>query len=161
MNNEIMATQNTGYKYKFSIVMAVYNVGNYISETLDSIIAQDIGFSDNVQLILVDDCSKDESFEICKKYAEKYPENIIAHQLPENSGNASTPRNVGIALAEGKYITCTDSDDILTPNTLSRVFSFFEEHEDETDMVAIPIDMFYNNDTANVAPTRRNAFSHQ
>lgn len=158
MNKEITVAQENGYKYKFSIVMAVYNVGKYISETLDSIIAQDIGFSDNVQLILVDDCSKDDSFEICKQYAAKYPNNIIAHQLPENSGNASTPRNVGIALTKGKYITCTDSDDILTPNTLSRVWSFFEDHENETDMVAIPIDMFYNNDTTNVVPTRRNAF---
>ena len=60
MNKEITAAQENGYKYKFSIVMAVYNVGKYISETLDSIIAQDIGFCDNVQLILVDDCSKDD-----------------------------------------------------------------------------------------------------
>ena len=159
MNKDIIATtENQAYKYKFSIVMAVYNVGKYLTETLESIISQDIGFCDNVQLILVDDCSKDDSFEICKSYAEKYPNNIIAYQLPENSGNASTPRNVGIQLAEGKYINCTDSDDVLTTNTLSKVWSFFEEHEDETDMVAIPIDMFYNNDLTNVVPTRRNAF---
>ena len=133
----MLVPENKDYKYKFSIVTAVYNVGKYIAETIDSIIAQDIGFEKNVQLILVDDCSKDDSFEICRAYEEKYPNNIIAYQLPENSGNASTPRNVGIAYAEGKYITCTDSDDILTPGTLSRVWAFFEEHEEETDMVSI------------------------
>ena len=159
MNEEIMPVpENKDYKYKFSIVTAVYNVGKYIAETIDSIVNQDIGFEKNVQLILVDDCSKDDSFEICRAYAEKYPNNIIAYQLPENSGNASTPRNVGIAYAEGKYITCTDSDDILTPNTLSIVWEFFEEHEEQTDMVAIPIDMFYNNDTKNTVPSRRNPF---
>ncbi len=158
MNKENIMAQSGEYKYKFSIVMAVYNVGKYITETIESIIAQDIGFCENVQLILVDDCSKDDSFEICKSYAEKYPDNIIAKQLPENSGNASTPRNVGIKLVEGKYISCTDSDDVLTANTLSRVWSFFEEHESETDMVAIPIDMFYNNDLDDRVPTRRNAF---
>ena len=69
MNSEIkLISENESYKYKFSIVMAVYNVGKYISETLDSIISKDIGFCDNVQLILVDDCSKDDSFEICKQY---------------------------------------------------------------------------------------------
>ena len=146
------------YKFKFSIVTAVYNVEPYIEETIDSILAQDIGFADNVQLILVDDCSRDASFEICRKYAEKYPDNITAIQLPQNSGNASTPRNEAMKYVEGKYITCTDSDDVLTSNTLSLVWSFFEDHEDEVDMVAIPIDMFYNNDITDRAPQRRNTF---
>lgn len=137
--------------------MAVYNVEKYIADTIESIIAQDIGF-ENVQLILVDDCSKDSSFEICRSYAEKYPDNIIAIQLPENSGNASAPRNVAMQYVEGKYISCTDSDDLLTPNALSCVWNFFEEHEDRTDMVAIPIDMFYNNDVRITVPTARNSF---
>lgn len=146
------------YKYKFSIVCAVYNVEKYIDETIQSFIRQDIGFEENVQVILVDDCSKDASFEICRKYAEKYPDNIIAVQLPENSGNASTPRNVAMQYVKGKYINCTDSDDLLTKSTLRLVWDFFEKHEDETDMVAIPIDMFYNNDISKTAPSRRNPF---
>ena len=151
-------SKKSTYKFKFSIVSAVYNVEKYIGETIESIINQDIGFEDNVQLILVDDCSKDKSFEICRSYAEKFPKNIIAVQLPKNSGNASTPRNTAMQYVEGKYINCTDSDDILTTNTLSLVWDFFEEHESETDMVAIPIDMFYNNDITNIVHTKRNTF---
>jgi len=160
MDKETVVLQDkiSEYKYKFSIVMAVYNVGKYLTETVESIIQQDIGFEDNVQLILVDDCSKDDSFEICTAYSEKYPQNIIAVQLPQNSGNASTPRNVGMSYVLGKYISCTDSDDLLTKNTLSLVWDFFEEHEDETDMVAIPIDMFYNNNVKETVPTVRNSF---
>jgi len=84
MDKETVVLQDkiSEYKYKFSIVMAVYNVGKYLTETVGSIIQQDIGFEDNVQLILVDDCSKDDSFEICTAYSEKYPQNIIAVQLP-------------------------------------------------------------------------------
>ncbi len=149
---------NSKYKFKFSIICAVYNVGNYVEDTIKSIICQDIGFEENVQLILVDDCSKDNSFEICQQYAKLYPNNIIAKQLPQNSGNASEPRNTAMKYVEGKYINCTDSDDLLTPNTLSLVWNFFEEHEEEVDMVAIPLDLFYNNDVNNVVHSKRNTF---
>ena len=123
------------YKFKFSIVSAVYNVGPYIDEMIKSIVNQDIGFEKNVQLILVDDCSTDNSFDICTKWQEKYPKNIIAIRLPCNSGGASVPRNEGMKYVEGKYINCTDPDDFLTLNTLSSVYNFFEQHENEMDIV--------------------------
>lgn len=146
------------YTFKFSIVSAVYNVEKYLEEMILSIVNQDIGFKENVQLILVDDCSKDNSFEICKKYEALYPNNIKAIQLEKNSGNASTPRNVGMQYVEGKYINCTDSDDLLTTNTLSSIWKFFEKHEDSIDVVAIPLYMFYNNDKTKLTDTRRNVF---
>ena len=48
-------------KFKFSVVSAIYNVEKYLKEMIESIVKQDIGFEDNVQLILVDDCSTDNS----------------------------------------------------------------------------------------------------
>ena len=58
----------SGYQFKFSIIMAVYNVENYLNEAIDSIINQSIGFEENVQLILVDDGSIDKSRDIEKDY---------------------------------------------------------------------------------------------
>ena len=56
------------YKFKFSVVMSVYGVEVFLSEAVDSIIHQSIGFS-NIQLIMVDDGSRDRSGEICDSYA--------------------------------------------------------------------------------------------
>ena len=129
------------YKFKFSIVSAVYNVEKYIDEMVESIINQDIGFKENVQLILVDDCSKDNSFEICKKYEKQYPNNIIVLQTKTNSRQA-VARNLGIRKAVGKYINFVDSDDKLSLNTLSSVFKFFEDNYKNVDVVSIPM-MFF------------------
>lgn len=55
-------------KFKFSIILSIYNVDLYLEEAIDSIINQSIGFEDNVQLILVNDGSTDKSEEICLNY---------------------------------------------------------------------------------------------
>lgn len=127
-------------KFIFSIVMAVYNVEDYLAEAIESIINQDIGFEDNVQLILVDDGSEDGSKKICLDYLASYPENIIVLSK-ENEGQAAA-RNLGISYASGKYLNFLDSDDKLSLNTLGVVNNFFDNHYDEVDMVAIPIFLF-------------------
>ena len=127
------------YKYKFSIVTAVYNVELFVAETIESIINQDIGF-ENIQLILVDDGTPDNSGKICDEYAEKYPDNIVV--IHKENGGVSSARNAGIEAAEGKYINFIDSDDYFDPNTFSEVWRFFEENYDRTDAVAIPLMYF-------------------
>ena len=134
-----MSKKNT-YKFKFSIVCAVYNVEDYIAETLDSFIAQDIGFEKNVQVILINDGSADRSGEICDEYASRYPNNIVV--VHKENGGVSSARNAGLDLIEGKYYNFCDPDDLLTPNTLSSVWNFFEAHEEETDVVTIPMEFF-------------------
>ena len=54
-------SKSNKYKFKFSIIMSIFNVENYLKEAIESIINQDIGFKENVQLILVNDGSKDGS----------------------------------------------------------------------------------------------------
>ena len=61
---------NSNNSFKFSIIMAVYNVEDYLNEAIDSIINQSIGFEENVQLILVDDGSTDRSKDISRDYEE-------------------------------------------------------------------------------------------
>ena len=121
-------------KYKFSVVVPIYNVESYLKETIDSVINQTIGFEDNIQLILVNDGSTDSSEEICLQYREKYPHNII-YIKQENSG-VSSARNKGLEYAEGKYINFLDSDDIWCYDVFQKVFDFFEENIELIDVVA-------------------------
>ncbi len=128
------------YKYKFTLICAVYNVESYIEETLESFIAQDIGFLENVQVVLVNDGSKDGSGALCDKYAALYPDNIRV--IHKENGGVSSARNIGLQNIEGKYYNFCDPDDLLTPNTLSSVWNFFESHEDEIDIATIPMHFF-------------------
>ena len=83
-----MTDMKKNYPFKFSIVVAVYNVEKYLAEAIESILCQDIGFKESVQLILVDDGSPDTSGQICDKYQANYPSNIkVIHK--ENGGVSS------------------------------------------------------------------------
>ena len=62
--------------FKFSVVMAVYNKGDYVAQTIDSLINQSLNFKNNIQLILVNDKSTDNTLEVLEKYQKEYPENI-------------------------------------------------------------------------------------
>ncbi len=126
--------------FDFSFVFAVYNVGEYIEEAVDSVINQSIGFEEHVQLVFVDDGSPDNSGEICDRYKALYPDNVVVLHK-ENEGAAKARRD-GIKLATGKYVTFLDPDDILTPETLENVYNFFEKHYDEVDIVSIPLFFF-------------------
>ncbi|MBR4072407.1 MAG: glycosyltransferase family 2 protein, partial [Clostridia bacterium] len=127
------------HKFKFTIVMPVYKVEEFIDEAVQSVINQKIGI-ENIQLLLIDDGSPDNCGKICDDYAKQYPNNIFAVHKP--NGGLSSARNAGLDLTEGKYVTFTDPDDILPPNALSEVWKFFEAHYDETDITAIKLIYF-------------------
>lgn len=119
--------------------MAVYNVEPFLREAIDSVIQQDIGF-DNLQLILVDDGSKDNSGCICDEYAEKFPDNIMV--IHKQNGGVASARNEGLRYACGKYLNFMDSDDIFLPDAFSAMYDFFEAHQQETDIVTVPLYFF-------------------
>ncbi|WP_082398007.1 glycosyltransferase family 2 protein [Methanobrevibacter arboriphilus] len=78
-------------------------------KTIDSVINQTIGF-ENIELIIIDDNSKDNTQQIINEYAKKYS-NIKSKYLDENSGYPGKPRNIGIELSTSDYIIFLDSDD--------------------------------------------------
>lgn len=127
------------YKFKVSVVMAVYNVEPFIREAIDSVIAQDIGF-EKIQLILVDDGSPDGSGAICDEYAAKYPENIVV--IHKENGGVSSARNAGLDRVEGEFVNFMDPDDKLEINACSAASQFLEKYEDEIDVVTIPMKYF-------------------
>ena len=101
---------------KFSIVLPVYNVEEYIRKCLDSIISQN--FTD-YEIIVVDDESPDNSMQIVEEFANAYPERFhIMRQKNKGNGGA---RNVGAAAATGEYILFVDSDDYLSAGALAAI----------------------------------------
>ena len=126
----------------FSVIIAVYNSQNWIRECLDSLITQDIGFKDNIEVIIVNDNSCDDSESIINEYIKKYPENFKYIRNDENKGPA-TSRNIGLAHASGNYVNFLDSDDTISKNSFKNVLKFFKSHEN-VDLVSIPIYFFEN-----------------
>lgn len=95
--------------YKISVILPVFNVEDYLNLCLSSLMKQTIGF-ENLEVIFVDDCSTDNSYEIIKIFSNKF-ENVKAYQTPENSGGGGKPRNIGLEHATAPYIMYLDPDD--------------------------------------------------
>ena len=112
-------------KFKISVIIPVYNVYDYLRETIESVVNQDIGFK-NIELILMNDGSPDNSEEICLEYKEKYPDNVI-YVKKENSGVSDT-RNKGMEYATGEYIHFLDSDDKISKNFYRVGYNFMKKH---------------------------------
>lgn len=127
------------YRYDFSVIMAVYNVEKYLREAVDSLIHQTIGFS-RIQLIMVDDGSKDQSGKICDDYQRRYPENIVV--VHKENGGVSSARNAGISYVKGRYLNFMDSDDRFEKDAFKKVGQFFAAHEEEVDVACVPVRFF-------------------
>lgn len=119
------------YNYRVSIIVPVYNVEKYLADCLDSLLEQTMPHED-MEIILVNDGSTDNSYSICKKYAERY--DCIKLFSKENEGLSAT-RNYGIVRATGKYLMYIDSDDMFTSDTVLSVVDFFDTVYDEVDLV--------------------------
>lgn len=107
-----------------SIIMPTYNCGAFIGETLESVLAQTY---ENWELIIVDDCSGDNTSEIVAEYAQK-DSRIHYHLLQENSG-AAVARTTAMGLAKGNYMAFLDSDDIWLPEKLEKQLKFMQEND--------------------------------
>ncbi|WP_046743503.1 glycosyltransferase family 2 protein [Kordia zhangzhouensis] len=105
-----------------SIITPTYNSAHFVSDTINSVIAQTYS---HWELILVDDASSDTTVEILKKYAT-LDNRIKVHVLETNLG-AAIARNTAIKKASGKYIAFLDADDLWKPEKLSKQIAFMQE----------------------------------
>lgn len=109
---------------KFSIIVPIYNVENYIEKCIDSILAQ--SFSD-FELILVDDGSPDRCPQICDDYAERDDRIKVIHK---KNGGLSSARNAGLAVAVGEYCWMVDSDDYISTDALEKILPYADGKND-------------------------------
>ena len=98
-------------KYKISVIVPVYNVEKYIGKCLDSLVNQTLS---DIEIIVVNDGSHDNSQKIIDKYVKRYPDKIKSY-IKENGGQGSA-RNYGLEKANGEYIGYVDSDDYIKSN---------------------------------------------
>lgn len=104
---------------KISVVVPCYNVEKYIDRCLDSITRQTIGM-DVLEIILINDCSTDDTYSHLREFESKYPENTILVDQEEHYG-VSAARNIGLEYASGEYITYIDSDDFVADCMIERM----------------------------------------
>ncbi len=112
-----------------SVVMPAYNVEKYISKAIDSVIAQ--SYTD-WELIIVDDCSTDNTVSIIESYVEKYS-NIRLIKREINSGGCRLPRFDGILAAKGEFVCPIDSDDFIGGDYLQKCI--LRQKETQADIV--------------------------
>ena len=107
--------------YKISVIIPTYNSEQFIEITIKSIQEQSIGF-ENIELILIDDKSTDNTPEIIKKYTENY-KNITTYPLKEKAGAPGDARNIGIQKAKSPYLMFMDHDDKYPKTALETLYN--------------------------------------
>ena len=121
-----MTTEN---KLIASVIIPMYNAAQFIPQTLESLLGQTIK---NFEVVIVDDCSTDNSVEVVESFASKFEAEAIkltVIKMLQNTGMPGLPRNVGIKAARGKYIAFLDSDDLYTSTALEELSTLAEEYQ--------------------------------
>jgi len=124
-------------KKKVSIIVPVYNTQKYLKKCLTSLVNQTLK---DIEIIIINDGSKDNSEKIIKEYMEKYPD-LIKYYKNENHGISYT-RNFGISKANSEYITFLDSDDWMDENALFKMYN--KAKNEKLDVVVSDYYKFYD-----------------
>ncbi|MCM1338113.1 MAG: glycosyltransferase family 2 protein [Muribaculaceae bacterium] len=125
---------------KISIIIPIYNVEDYLRQALDSVVNQTL---EDIELICIDDCSTDSSWEILKEYAEK-DSRIRVHRQAENRGQG-VARNIALKMATGKYIMFLDPDDWFDIRACEIAYNQIEKNNN--DVVFFNYSMYKETDT--------------
>lgn len=120
--------------YKVSVIVPVYNAEEYLHRCVDSLLNQTLK---DIEIILVDDGSKDSSPAICDEYAEKHDNITVLHL--ENGGPARA-RNKGIEIAKGDYIGFADSDDYCHVEQFEKLYNNAKENNSDIAMCSFFVD---------------------
>ena len=124
--------QRISYSFLITIIIPVYNTGRFLETALNSLFIQTIGWN-NLQVIIVNDGSTDTSGLIARKYQQLFPDNIL--YVYQDNHRMSSARNAGLKYIRGRYVTFIDSDDYWDKHALQILFTFFEIHYNETDII--------------------------
>lgn len=131
---------------KYTVVSACYNVSLYLDDFFRSMVKQTIGFRDNIYLIMVDDGSTDDTPEIIKKWANKYPNNIT--YIHKENGGQATARNLGLKFVKTPWVTFTDPDDFLNDIYFENIDNYLRNNKerDKVSLIATNLIFYYEKD---------------
>ncbi len=105
---------------KVSVIVTCHNYGQYLAQCIDSLIAQTW---ENVEIIVVDDGSTDDTMQIAQRYGD-----IVTYIWQKNSGQPAYPRNAGIEYSCGELVMCLDADDWIEPSMIEECVRMFLKH---------------------------------
>ena len=125
-----------------SVIVPVYNVEKYLDRCLDSLVNQTFN---NLEIIVVNDGTKDNSQSIIDRYVKKYPEKIKSY-IKENGGLGDA-RNYGLKYATGKYLTFLDSDDYVEKDLYENMYKLAKEND--SDLVVGNLEYFWEDGSKN------------
>ncbi len=114
-------------EYKISVIIPIYNNEKFIHRTLMSIENQTFGI-ENIEVMLIDDNSKDNTYDVIKKYCEKY-EGFNAIHIKNGTGSPGTPRNIGLLESSSNYVIFLDHDDLFEINALESLYQLITEYD--------------------------------
>ena len=120
------SVESEKFPYPISVIIPLYNAEEYLSECLDSILAQT--FQD-FEVIVVDDCSTDSSCEIVESYMPKFDGRLKLYHTPKNTGSGVIARNVGLSYASGEYVYNMDNDDVITKTALEEMHTLAKKYD--------------------------------
>lgn len=113
-------------EYGLSIVVPCYNEEESIGGTIEALLNS--GYKNLKKIVVVDDCSRDNSYKIINEYAKKYSK-VIAVQTPKNTGKASGAKNYGAKFVETELIGFTDADSYPEKNSIKKLVGFFDDEK--------------------------------
>ncbi len=109
-----------------SVIVPMFNAAKFVTQTLESLLYQTMT---DFEVVIVDDCSTDNSIEVVESFRERFNGRLKLVRLPKNTGTPGLPRNVGIQLARGKYISFLDCDDLYTKTALEELSTLAEKFQ--------------------------------
>ncbi|BBF43202.1 glycosyl transferase [Lachnospiraceae bacterium KM106-2] len=145
--------------FKISVIIPCYNAIKYIDRCMTSLINQTIGFG-QLEIILINDASTDETLEVLSSYENQYPDNILVINCSEN-GRQGTARNLGIQYSTSDYITFIDIDDWIESEMLDTMYQKAVKHD--YDLIVCSFNRIIRNQkviTKDLYPTEQIFFIH-
>ena len=112
---------------KVSVIIPCYNAAQYIDCCMESLLSQTMGFN-NIEVILVNDCSTDSTLGKLLKYESEHPDDIVVIPLEENVKQGKA-RNIALEYATGEYVDYLDADDYLVPNALEKLYRIARQND--------------------------------
>lgn len=121
---------------KISVIVPIYNVEKYLRECLESLLHQT---QQDIEVLLINDGTKDNSGIIAKRYADKHPQ--LFKYLEKENGGLSDARNFAMRYVKGKYVAFVDSDDYVAPTMFEKLYNLAEANN--ADMVDCEFEYVY------------------
>ncbi len=125
-----------------SVIVPIYNVEKYLNRCIDSILNQTFT---NLEIILINDGSTDDSGKICNEYLKKDKRIKVYHK---SNGGLSSARNEGINRAKGKYVTFIDSDDNIESDYVMQLYNLIKKYD--VDLSITPYNVIYDKKKINI-----------